>query len=471
MRYVKALLLTASLSAAAAASGRDASACGGCFIQQNENTQVSGHRMILSISQNSTSLWDQITYAGDPQEFAWVLPIKGQVDIGLSSDALFQVLEQATQVVVLSPEVSCGTGGSAGAGTGGTGGTGGGGVTIIDQQVVGPYETVQLSSADPQALTDWLQSHGYNLPADVKPVVEDYVAESFDFLALKLIPGKDVDSMRPVRVTSPGASPLLPLRMTAAGTGVKTPMSLWVVGEGRYQPKSFPWFLIEEKDLVWNWNTQSSNYSKLRQAEFDQSNGFAWIIDASIPMFGPSLKDSIELGGGLDQYADENGMNAQQNLDADMDALYGSLAQGDERVTHLFAELSRPALAKDLDFEASPDQGIINPYLVASQSVGIDPCGETGGGGGTGGSGASSSGGSGGAGANSTGGNNTGGTGGNNTGGTGGNNTGGTGGTPGGSGDCKCSVPGEAGSGDLALVGAGLAAAVAMSRRRRRAGG
>jgi hypothetical protein len=88
----------------------EAQACGGCFVQQSENTQVSGHRMVLSISPTQTTLWDQITYDGDPSEFAWVLPIKGQVQIGTSSDLLFGTLESATEVQIFSPQINCPTG-------------------------------------------------------------------------------------------------------------------------------------------------------------------------------------------------------------------------------------------------------------------------------------------------------------------------------------------------------------------------
>ncbi|MBK8256293.1 MAG: DUF2330 domain-containing protein [Polyangiaceae bacterium] len=134
--------MAAALAALATlASSNDASACGGCFVQQSENTQVSGHRMILSVSPEATTLWDQITYTGAPESFAWVLPIKGTVEVGISSDALFQVLDQYTQVTVASPSISCPNscnfdgGGGAGAGVGGGGG---GGVTVLDQEVVGP---------------------------------------------------------------------------------------------------------------------------------------------------------------------------------------------------------------------------------------------------------------------------------------------------------------------------------------------
>src|SRR5262245_18688217 len=83
------LAFAAPLALLAFADARDAQACGGCFVPQEEATQVTGHRMVLSVSPTETTLWDQIEYSGNPTEFAWVLPTKGLVDIGLSSDVMF----------------------------------------------------------------------------------------------------------------------------------------------------------------------------------------------------------------------------------------------------------------------------------------------------------------------------------------------------------------------------------------------
>ncbi len=398
MKHPKIWFLTLSAAAAVSlASAHEASACGGCFVQQTENTQVSGHRMILSVSPEATTLWDQITYTGAPESFAWVLPIQGTVDIGISSDALFQVLDQQTQVTVSSPFISCPNScvfDSAGEGGSGGGG-GGGGVTVLDQKVVGPYETVQLSSADPGALTAWLTSHGYNVPADIQPVIDAYVGENFNFLALKLVPGQGVSSMRPVRITTPGAGPTLPLRMVAAGTGAVTPIILWVFGDGRYEPSNFTSFTISDDELIWNWDTASSNYASLREQKFQAANGAGWHVESAQDMYSWYIADPLQYGDGFTSYADAEGMNAQQNLDADMAALYGNLDPVGEGffVTRMTGELSRPALANDLQLGASMDQSWVDGYLEASQSVGTppacppDPCGEGGSGGAGGGGG------------------------------------------------------------------------------------
>ncbi|MCK6589185.1 MAG: DUF2330 domain-containing protein [Polyangiaceae bacterium] len=383
MRHIKTLLFALPLAFASLslADARDASACGGCFVTQSESTQVTGHRMILSVSNEKTTLWDQIKYQGNPASFGWVLPIKGQVDIGLSSDALFETLEVLTEVVISSPSISCLPPGCFGAPTAGAddgqGTGGGGGVTVIAQEVVGPYDTVQLSSADSQALKNWLAANSYSIPADVAPVIDSYVAEGFDFLAIKLLPGQGIDSMRPVRITSQGASASLPLRMVAAGTGAITPISLWIVGEGRYEPTNFPTFEIDPANLIWNWDSSSSNYKDLRTEGFEATQGKAWLYEAAEPastyQIEYPLKDLVDFNPKESGYGDADGMNADVELAEDLAALYGSIDPNSLWLMRLHAELPRSALATDLEIGASKDQSSVVRFFQATQTVGTAP--------------------------------------------------------------------------------------------------
>src|SRR5262249_15816016 len=146
-------------------------------------------------------------------------------------------------------------------------------VTVIANQVVGPYQTVQLSSQNPGALESWLLGNGYNTPADIAPLITAYINQGFDFLALKLVPGQGVRAMKGVGGTSAGGWLSLPLRMVSAGTGTNVAVKVWIFGEGRYAPANFPSFTIDPKALVWNFTTQSSNYSTLEQAGYDANMG------------------------------------------------------------------------------------------------------------------------------------------------------------------------------------------------------
>jgi hypothetical protein len=213
-----------------------------------------------------------------------------------------------TATEVFAPSYACeGVSGSSGEAGGGSssgegGGSGGGGVVVIAQKQVGPYETVQLKSTDGSALENWLASHGYAIPAADKPVIAAYVKEHFDFLAMKLVPGVGVQAMQPVRVTSKGASVSLPLHMVAVGTGATTGITIWVVAEGRWEPKNFPTFTISDSELVWDWNTYSSNYEAVRLAKESAFGGRGWQIESSIDLnkllIKSTLYSNIEYGDG-----------------------------------------------------------------------------------------------------------------------------------------------------------------------------
>lgn len=458
MKLAHALLLAVPVTALVLSDARDASACGGCFVPPDESTQVTGHRMLLSVSQTETTLWDQISYSGNPSSFAWILPTKGIVEVGLSSDALFAFVGQATAVTVAPPPLNCPgppngcyypspeDGFSSGAG----GSNNGGGVTVVAQATVGPYETVQLKSSDPAALKDWLTTHNYSVPADVQPIIDAYVADHFDFLALKLVPGQGLDAMRPVRVTSPGASPTLPLRMVAAGTGALTPITLWVLGEGRYETANFENFTINPASVIWNWNTYSSTYANLKQAGFASSNGLGWLTEATRPTSSFELTDNlIQVAQNIPKssgYGDAMGVGAVEEAQADADKLIGSINPAALWITRLHAELPRAALNKDLELGASATQTQVSNYIQTVVGIGTPPacpnydnCGVDIGSGGAGGF--FGSGGEGG------------------TTGTGDNNGSGS------SSKCAISLAGD--SGDAPLAGIGMLMALALVRRRR----
>jgi Uncharacterized protein conserved in bacteria (DUF2330) len=390
-------VLVLAIAADGLAFERAAWACGGCFVPPPPPTEppdtvdsaITGERMIFSISKDQTTLYDEITFSGSPSSFAWVLPIRGTVTVGLSADTLFATLDSLTATVVNAPPLDCppapvcasysgggsgcspGCAGSAsvsigsaftfpasddlpssctgdvywplatgcgtcpgpsfavcdgttfadcvcsipsgytlsGAGTG-EGGDAGNPVTV------GPYEVVQLHSKDGSALNTWLDSHGYKIAAADAPVVAHYVAEGMDFLAMKLVPGEGVSAMQPVRVTTQGAFPTLPLRMVSVGTGATTGITIWVVADGRWEPQNFPFFTIGNADLVWDWNTNSSNYEALRQSKEKALHGAGWLIESSLELnqntiastFAQALANEGPDGGGYLSSSSDGGV-------------------------------------------------------------------------------------------------------------------------------------------------------------------
>jgi hypothetical protein len=403
MRMSLALWGTAIAIAAAGILGveKEAQACGGCFIANETPTVVTDHRMVFTISKTRSTLYDQIKYSGDPTQFAWVLPISGTVTVGLSADIVFSTLDGRTQTQIVPPPRNCpgpppscfsSSSGAFGGGTSG-GSSGSPGVNVLVQQVVGPYETVQLAATTPNALQTWLADNGFNIPTDVAPILTKYQEEHFNFLALKLLPDKGVTDMRPVRVSTEGASVALPLRMVAAGTGAKVGISLWVIGEGRYEPQNFGSFSLVANDLAWDWQQNKSNYTDLRNKR-EQDSGFSiWEVESATTLDRLAFESSITQGSGYlgassgttpeaiagrDYLPEKDSLGnvvktATQVRDDDIATLLYGIS-GTPRVTRMRADLARAALATDLLMKASSDQSDISPTRVVTKELNQPLC-------------------------------------------------------------------------------------------------
>src|SRR6202142_3864621 len=435
---MKSLSIVVGAAVAVSALGvvgeRSARACGGCFHPPTQTaSDITDERMLLSVSTTQTTLYDQIQYVGSPSSFAWVLPIHGTVTVGLGADFLFDSDDAVTATQITPPPSSCLAcgGGGPGAfiaapasGAGQNASAGSGTVVVTQQMNVGPYATVQLQSTDPTALNNWLTQNGYNIPDDVKPVIAQYVTEGFDFLAMKLLPNKGVQAMRPVRVTSAGASLSLPLRMAAVGTGAIVGITIWVVADGRYEPQNFPFFHIDDKDLVWDFSTSLSNYTTLRvQNEATLHNG-GWEMESSLTL-NQQVITNVILGGGRcypgsggfgavpsdpsldylpvnasDAGADAGGGGggtAEGGGTADVNTPFAGRAGPKVRGPRMRADSAHAAMTVDLALQASADQSEISNIRTLTQGVNeVCPCGHVDGGspaqggGGTGGSGSGS---------------------------------------------------------------------------------
>jgi len=413
MRRSIVLLALCAVPALAVVGERSASACGGCFgpppsPTESEDT-VTAHRMVLSVSPQQTTLYDEIQYSGSPSSFAWVLPIAGQVTIGISADAVFDTLDSSSTTTVSPPPVTCPSpppgcavpSANGGASFGASGSSSGGSVNVSNQQTVGPYQTVQLQSTDASALDDWLTTNGYDITSDIEPVIAAYVSQGFNFLAMKLVPGAGVQSMRPVRVTFSGASPTLPLRMVAAGTGAQVGITLWIVADGRWEPANFPWFHIDDSQIVWDWSASDSNYTTLRQQQ-EAATGFtSWEVESSLDLDVGSVQEQIEnlaqYGGGFSSSGGGSGSGGTQSVGADgyepipasgsdpgetadqvmqddLTALFSGLSSSTFRLTRLRTDLAHSALSSDLQLQAATDQSALSNLRTAAQSVNGPNC-------------------------------------------------------------------------------------------------
>ena len=132
--------IATALGAFALVAPNDAQACAGGFSYQQASTvekpvTITGHRMAIKIGRDETILWDQMQFTGQPEEFAWIGPVRAGSQLELSDDAFFQSLESKTSVTVAGPVRSCYTPPAGG-------GEEGGGCCSVDGETASPGEGV-----------------------------------------------------------------------------------------------------------------------------------------------------------------------------------------------------------------------------------------------------------------------------------------------------------------------------------------
>ena len=211
---------------------------------------------------------------------------------------------------------------------------------------------------------------------------------------MKLLPNQGIQAMRPVRVTAPGASLSLPLRMAAIGTGVSVGITIWVVGDGRYQPQNFPFYQIKDSDMVWDWSTQSSNYTTLRAQNESNLQGKGWELESSLSLNQQLISNTI-LSGGVyyggggvgptqqsqasadylpvpaDDAGTSQGQTADQVRQADIDALFKGMNGPNVRITRMRSDISHAAMTTDFILGASPDQSEISNIHQLTNAVNL----------------------------------------------------------------------------------------------------
>jgi hypothetical protein len=299
MAKTKQILTTLALTAAAIAAAipaapRPAAACGGCFAPPDTVTSVGAHRMVISLSTERTTLWDQISYTGAPEDFVWVLPVPSPATVVELADPLFfQELENQTAPVITPPFVPPPTncaecpycGGSGGGGQDAAAALPDADVIVYQEETVGPYEMVVVGGSTGDSLQTWLVAHNYAVPDATVPVIDHYIATGSVFVALRLAPGEGVNRMQPVRVRYPGYMGTFPLEMVTVGASGVLELTLWVISEQRYESHApYAALNIATSELTWDFNVfPGHNYNQLFDQKIDAAGGRGWVTEFAKP--------------------------------------------------------------------------------------------------------------------------------------------------------------------------------------------
>jgi MYXO-CTERM domain-containing protein len=184
--------------------------------------------------------------------------------------------------------------------------------------------------------------------------------------------------------------------MASIGTGAVTGITIWVVADGRYEPQNFPFFHIDDSQLVWDWSSNISNYTTLRVQKESTLKNAGWEIESSIALNEQVVKNTIMSGGrsfnnGLGSApvsatqdylpigsadagagaGDAGYESADQVRDDDINTLFAGLTGSTVRVTRIRSDIAQAAMTADFILQASADQSELSNIRNITQSVNL----------------------------------------------------------------------------------------------------
>jgi hypothetical protein len=203
MRTRTLLTLLAALAALAPGAAR---ACGMPF-----EASIAHEQALLIVDGERQQLITSLDLRDAAPDAAVVLPVPGipeQVDQPAGADALFPYLREATAPLVRTEtRLRLGTRGD------GSAGGAPGGVALLGAETIGGYDVARLAADDAGALQAWLDANGYSVPPAAAPILDDYVADGWSFVAVKLAQSAPNGSLAPLRVSYRSDRLVYPMRL------------------------------------------------------------------------------------------------------------------------------------------------------------------------------------------------------------------------------------------------------------------
>jgi hypothetical protein len=299
-----ALNLSLGLSLGLALAPTQAEACGGTFCDAGPQVMPvdqSGETILFWIDQNGGEPFSeahiQIQYEGDPERFAWVVPVMAVPEVLVGSQALFDNLLAATVPTLTintrfegdcgsDSVVGCGfamddaafSGADGGSNTGGEDGFGDDTPEILDRGFAGAFEYVVLTGNTVTQIVDWLDAAGYAQDDDAPPILDEYLQEGFVFVAFKLRGGTGVNEIHPIAIRYPGTEPCIPIRLTRIAATEDMPIRALFLGQQRVVPQNWPHVQLNWAKFDWVFPSLDG-YRSLVADAIDEAGGRAFVTE------------------------------------------------------------------------------------------------------------------------------------------------------------------------------------------------
>lgn len=231
--------------------------CGGLVPGRNTTMAVERETSVVRWDGRTEEIVMSLTVGGDAHEAAWIMPVPNRATVRLGDRALFDEVRELTAPVRRTRhyfwprpgdwpfddrKIEYLGGPRDGAGAGAPPRVG-----VVSRERLGPFDVARLTATDPDALRDWLEAHGFELPDRLAEGLKPYVRAKWEYVAVRLAPAVAGDkgdgakevlggTLDPLRLTFDSSRLVYPMRLSRLA---KTPqaLELYVLAPHRMEPR------------------------------------------------------------------------------------------------------------------------------------------------------------------------------------------------------------------------------------------
>ncbi|MFL0800197.1 MAG: DUF2330 domain-containing protein [Agarilytica sp.] len=262
-------------------------ACGGFFCQLLPIEQA-GEQIVFRKEGNQITTMVRIQYAGEAENFGWVLPVPNMPELSLGSNLVFSQLELATrpQFILERTGEACPDPQPRAANTAAdTDGVFTAAVNegvVVEQRIsIGPFDAQVISGDDPLAVASWLAENNFDLSDRGEELLTPYVDDGMKFVVLKLQNDSEVGDIQPIIMQYESELPMIPIRLTAIAAEEDMGILVWLLFDSRAVPENF--LHVTPNYTRLNWYTGSQNayasYQNLITDAMDEAGGQGFATD------------------------------------------------------------------------------------------------------------------------------------------------------------------------------------------------
>ncbi|MGW0701256.1 DUF2330 domain-containing protein [Streptomyces sp. NPDC002867] len=247
-RALVVLLLLLGFQLGALVAPAHACGCGAMVPDRNARISVGRETSVVDWDGRTEQIVMRFTVTSDTPRAAWIMPVPGRATVDLADGALFDELVRIAAPEYRERHYFWPRGGdwpfddADGAGATPPGAAArDDGVGVVGRERLGDFDVARLTATDPDALGDWLDENGFEMPAGLTGDLEPYVDRGWEYVAVRLAPREEgavlTGTLDPLRLRFASDELVYPMRLSRRADTAQS-LGLFVLADHRMEPRS-----------------------------------------------------------------------------------------------------------------------------------------------------------------------------------------------------------------------------------------